>query len=261
MKVMCINVYDLHIPGRPIDERFAICDGFSRYMASNYGFIYDTVNQCLLSQHEHHTDGRSSVYLRVNVIRDDGVKRDVGVNRLVLMAWKPLENYNDVEANHIDRNTLNNCLYNLEWLNHLDNVQHYYKSIDAPIIYTDDIVNKICYGIERSMPYQQICEQLLNVQYSEQLKSYITAVRKGLIRTDISSQYNFPKKRRNTAIFDDDQIAFICECIINGDSSDIILEKLNINYPKGSKERLNVLEIIRRIRSKERFTRISDNYF
>ena len=52
MKVMCINVYDLHIPGRPIDERFAICDGHSRYMASNYGLIYDTVNQCLLSQHE-----------------------------------------------------------------------------------------------------------------------------------------------------------------------------------------------------------------
>ena len=82
MKIMCINVYNLNISGRPIDERFAICDGYSRYMASNYGLIYDIVNQCLLKQHEHRTDGRNSVYLRVNVIKDDGIKRDVGVNRL-----------------------------------------------------------------------------------------------------------------------------------------------------------------------------------
>ena len=261
MKTMCIIVYDLNIPGRPIDERFAICDGYSRYMASNYGAIFDTINRCLLSQHEHHTDGRNSIYLRVNVIRDDGVKRDVGVNRLVLMAWKPLENYDNNEANHIDRNTLNNCLYNLEWLNHLENVQHYYKSINSPIIYTDDIVNKICYGLEKSMPYKQICEEILNIQYTEQLKSYITAIRTGCIRTDISSQYNFPNKIRNTATFDDGQISFICECIVNGDTSATILNKLNMDYPKGSKERLNLLEIIRRIRSKERFTRISDNYF
>ena len=261
MKTMCIIIYDLCIQGRPIDERFAVCNGYSRYMASNYGQIYDRMNQCLLRQHEHRVDGKTSVYLRVNVIRDDGLKRDVGVNRLVLMAWKPLEDYVNSEANHINRDTLNNCLYNLEWVNHLENVQHYYKSINAPVIYTDEIVHTICRGLVQSIPYQQICEQMLNLEYTEQLKSYITAVRVGNIRTDISSQYIFPKKRRNTATFDDDQIAFICQCIVNGDNSDLILNKLGINLPAGSKEKLNILEIIRRIRNKERFTRISNNYF
>lgn len=71
----------------------------------------------------------------------------------------------------------------------------------------------------------------------------------------------FPNKIRNNAVFTDDEIHFICRCILNGDSSQDILNKLGIDFPKGSKERLNILEIIRRIRSKERFTRISDNYF
>lgn len=261
MKVMCVNVYNLQLPGRPIDERFAVCDGYSRYMASNYGEIFDIVTKRLLCQREQHTPGRTSVYLKVYVYDNNGKKRTIGVNRLVLMAWKPLESYDGLEANHINRDTLNNCLYNLEWLNHLENVQHYYKSIDAPVIYSDEIVHKICYGLSLSMPFQQISEQLLGLQYTEQLKGYIAAVRKGCIRTDISSQYVFPKKCRNTAYFDDDQIAFICQCIASGDSSAVILEKLGIDLAKGSNERLNVLEIIRRIRSKERFTRISDNYF
>lgn len=192
---MCIIAYNLNIKGRPLDERFAICDCYSRYMASNYGAIYDTMTHNLLSQHRHITEGRSSIYLRVNVMRDDGKKRDVGVNRLVLMAWKPLpdSDYSKYEANHIDRNTLNNQLYNLEWLTHLGNVQHYYNSINAEIIYNDDIVRSMCEHLQNGEMYEDICK-LIGIPYNDQTSSYLSALRNRRIRTDISSHICFQIK-------------------------------------------------------------------
>jgi hypothetical protein len=86
-------------------------------------------------------------------------------------------------------------------------------------------------------------------------------VRAGNLRADISSQYNFPEKRRNTAIFTNPEIRRICELICAKYTSAEILVAMGKDYPRGSKERLNILEIIRRIRSKERFTEISDEYF
>ena len=263
MITAAIAIYKLNLPNRPCDEVFAKIDKFSRYMASNYGLIFDTKNNKLVSQFKYKDEKQNKIkyYYRVNVVDDNGIKHCARVNRLILMAFQPLEDYSSVESNHKNLDTENNCLYNLEWTTHLENVQHYCKSINSDIIYTDEIVHAICNCLCNNMPYAEISKIVFGKDLNEQIKAYICAIRNGRIRVDISNQYIFPNKKRNNAIFTDDEIHFICKCIIKGDSSSDILCKLGINLPKGSKERLNVLEIIRHIRNKERFTRISDLYF
>lgn len=258
---ICIVIHKLNLPNRPYDEVFAVIDGYSNYMASNYGLIFDIKNNRLLSQFKYRDENKTKYYYRVNIIDDYGKKHCARVNRLVLMAFKPLENYIGMESNHKDLNTENNCLYNLEWTTHLENVQHYCRSINSDIIYTDDIVNNICIGLCDGRSYNDIIINTLHLEPTDQLRTYIGAIRAGKIRKDISSNYEFPNKKRNNSMFSDDQIHYICKCILNGDSSNDILIKLGINFPKGSKERLNALEILRRIRNKERFNRISDLYF
>jgi hypothetical protein len=194
-------------------------------------------------------------------LRDENyVSRRVMVGRLVLMAFDPRPSYNGLECNHINLDTMNNYLWNLEWTTHRENVQDYYRNIHPESIMPDETVHKICQGLEKSMRFDEIAEYA-GLEYNDQIKGYITAVRAGNLRADISSQYNFPEKRRNTAIFTNPEIRRICELICAKYTSAEILVAMGKDYPRGSKERLNILEIIRRIRSKERFTEISDEYF
>lgn len=46
------------------------------------------------------------------------------VHRLVLQAFKPVENMEELQVNHIDGNKENNTLSNLEWCTGSDNVLH-----------------------------------------------------------------------------------------------------------------------------------------
>ena len=48
------------------------------------------------------------------------------VHRLVMKAFKPCENMDELQINHIDGNKLNNCIENLEWSTALENMQHSY---------------------------------------------------------------------------------------------------------------------------------------
>ena len=46
------------------------------------------------------------------------------VHRLVMKAFKPCENMDDLQINHIDGNKLNNHISNLEWCTALENMRH-----------------------------------------------------------------------------------------------------------------------------------------
>lgn len=61
-------------------------------------------------------------YLQVSLSKDKVVKK-YKVHRLVAEAYIPNpENLTDV--NHKDKNRQNNCLSNLEWLSHKDNINY-----------------------------------------------------------------------------------------------------------------------------------------
>lgn len=67
----------------------------------------------------------NSGYEQLGLYNDTG-RNDKTIHRLVLETFKPHVNMNDLEANHMDGNKLNNHLTNLEWVTRRDNVLHAY---------------------------------------------------------------------------------------------------------------------------------------
>lgn len=57
-------------------------------------------------------------------LRNSGIQKVAKVHQLVMNAFKPKINEEKLEINHIDGNTKNNRLDNLEWCTHQENLQH-----------------------------------------------------------------------------------------------------------------------------------------
>lgn len=60
-------------------------------------------------------DRKGTEYQIINLSKLDGKKRTFRVHRLVMMAFNPVENMDELEVNHLDGNKKNNKLENLEW--------------------------------------------------------------------------------------------------------------------------------------------------
>ena len=86
------------------------------YMVSNHGRIFGKRGEL---KQRLNMDG----YLEVTIGRK-GERTRALVHRLVMIAFKPCDNMEELEVNHKDCNRTNNRLDNLEWITHIDNV-HY----------------------------------------------------------------------------------------------------------------------------------------
>lgn len=54
-------------------------------------------------------------------------KKSYVIHRLIAIAFKPIENYDNFQVNHIDCNKNNNNIENLEWVTASENVLKYYE--------------------------------------------------------------------------------------------------------------------------------------
>lgn len=67
-------------------------------------------------------------YQIINFSLINGKKKTYRAHRLVLMAFKPADNMENLEVNHIDGNKKNNKLENLEWCTSSENQIHAFKT-------------------------------------------------------------------------------------------------------------------------------------
>lgn len=95
---------------------------FHNYIIMPDGEIYNATTGAQKSTFLN--QGRCKTYERVQLMIQ-GKKQNFYVHRLVAMAYMP-EFHPAMEVNHIDGNTLNNDISNLEVLSHSDNVKHSY---------------------------------------------------------------------------------------------------------------------------------------
>ena len=66
-------------------------------------------------------------YQIINFMTINGKKKTFRAHRLVLMAFNPIKNMENLEVNHIDGNKANNKLTNLEWCSSSENQKHAFK--------------------------------------------------------------------------------------------------------------------------------------
>jgi hypothetical protein len=62
-------------------------------------------------------------YLTVGLMMDDGNRKSFKVHRLVMIAFSKQPN-DKPQINHIDSDKTNNCLWNLEWVDQHENMEH-----------------------------------------------------------------------------------------------------------------------------------------
>ena len=172
------------------------------------------------------------------------------VHRLVAEAYIPNPE-NKPEVNHIDGNKLNNHVSNLECVTSKENKIHgwgaglyTHKGENHYLnVYPDELIHKLCQLLSEGMRNKDVATKL---QLS---RDFVSHVKIGTIRKDISSQYNFKVKRKNRK--SEKTVRAICALIASGGTDhDIISSVENL-----TKQELH------RLRNKLIFKSICDEYF
>ena len=103
-------------------EKYAISKHDSNYQVSDLGNILSVRTGKLLKQENVNPTKEGLSYKRVTFSTDGVVKRH-SVHRLVAECFIP-NPLNKPHVNHIDNDPSNNCVTNLEWCTHSENMLH-----------------------------------------------------------------------------------------------------------------------------------------
>lgn len=252
------------------------------YKISSYGRIYSKLNNCFLRYRI--LDGE---YLMVT-LRDYSPKQctDFLVHRLVLMSFAPIKNPELYYTNHKNKNTFDNNIMNLEWCTMQYNEDHKRNIKNNSNIkfniydnfiskgnskrtnfskLTEDQIHIICKCLEDRIPYRDICEKYLGIEYSDKMVSTFSTIKKGKNWNSISSQYNIPQEKsvcKCVRKFSDETVHEICKLLLENVSYNMIILKLGYNLNSMSKQDINNLKNkICLIKTKRIYTDISKQYF
>lgn len=92
------------------DEIWAPIAGFSKYEISNYGRVRSHTRKARILKLQPSLD----LYLRAEMVNDNGEWKSVSVSRMVAIAFIP-NPYNLPQVNHINEKVQDNYVDNLEW--------------------------------------------------------------------------------------------------------------------------------------------------
>lgn len=92
------------------------------YTIDDLGNIYSDISGKMKTRNKGNTE-----YQIINLMTLEGKKKTFRVHRLVMMAFHPIQNMDDMEVNHIDENKQNNALNNLQWCTASENQLHAFQ--------------------------------------------------------------------------------------------------------------------------------------
>ena len=109
------------------EEIWKDIEGFEGlYQVSNLGRVKSLVRPYRRTEKILTPTDNGQGYLIVG-LRIPGSVKGMLVHRLVMQAFGPIDNKDEMSVNHKDFNTHNNKLENLEWCTHLENNQHFWR--------------------------------------------------------------------------------------------------------------------------------------
>ena len=123
-----------------------------KYFISNYGNVYNSSGYKLST---YYTNGG---YTAIALRDYQGKTHQLLMSRLVLQAFEPIDNYDEMTVDHIDGNQLNNKLDNLRWMSIKDNVSKRFT------------INKF---------------KLFNIDYEEKEQEVIKLLKEGVSKKEI----------------------------------------------------------------------------
>ena len=154
-------------------------------------------------------------YCQVSLSTNKDSSKGYFIHRMLMIEFCPIPNFKLYEVNHKDGNKLNNCIWNLEWSTHDDNIHHAYRTGLCPV-YEDHpkatITNEQAEEIGRLISLDQ---------YSYDEISNITGIKKSIIKTIgegyawrfAYEKYNLEEifRRHNPCKFSDEELHKVCK--------------------------------------------------
>lgn len=224
--------------------------GFDKYAVSSKGLVYSLRSNKFLSENK-----MAGNYIAVT-LSQDGERQEFTNHRLTALAYLtdngegktvkgiPVEH---LVVNHIDTNTLNNEVSNLEWVTQKDNILHSvrlgnYKTINNYRPLSDEDAHEICKLLEQGVRSKDI------VNITGKSNAIVNGIKSGVNYQDISQEYNFtniPSKNRIA----ESKVILICELLQEGLSVNKV--RLRVNVTHGT---------VKRIKSRSSYQYISNNY-
>lgn len=167
-------------------------DGLNKkYTIDDYGNIYDVELKRYKKQVEHYK-GYMKVSFYIN-----GKEKRFFVHRLVLMAFNPVDNMENLQVNHIDGNKKNNYIGNLEWCTQSENQKHAFqhdlisrrgtKNSQAKL--TEEQVIEIADMIMDGVAHKKIAEHFRISEIT------VSAIRRKTHWDYLLENYSFPKSK------------------------------------------------------------------
>lgn len=92
------------------------------YTINDNGEIFSDISGKMKTRNKGNTE-----YQIINFMTQEGKKKTYRVHRLVMMAFKPIEDMDNLEVNHMDGDKKNNALSNLEWCSASENQKHAFR--------------------------------------------------------------------------------------------------------------------------------------
>lgn len=124
-------------------EEWKKIQDFPNYEASSFGNIRNikTNYQRFIDYDKFRANGvRPTITLHYNKIH-----RTLQVPRLILSTFRPIQNLEDMQVNHVDGDWANNKLSNLEWVTQKENIVHAFENgLNHPVRTPVMMINELC---------------------------------------------------------------------------------------------------------------------
>lgn len=123
-----------------IDLELKEIPGFKNYTISKDGDVFSVKRRMFVAQ------PLRKGYKTVTITNDKNKPITTSVHRLLMITYKPIENPEQMQVDHIDCDKLNNNLDNLEWVTKKENTHRAIKNglyKEDRVAISDEVVNEI----------------------------------------------------------------------------------------------------------------------